>query len=111
MIVVQELPTAQTIKFIPRDSNYVDAFLTDENTNVTNQLAVISFATGDYFHTLNAIFPTFENRFYWLELKDANGILSLKERLFCTNQVIADFSVNNGGYISNQTNNDFVMYE
>ena len=111
MIVVKESAIAQTIRYIPRNGNYVTAYITDENTNVQVQLLPVTFLGGDYFHTLNTIFPTFENRFYWLELKDINGETCLKERMFCTNQNVDTFSVNNGGYISNQTTNEFIMYE
>ena len=110
MIVVKEQLTSQTFNFIPRYGTPVTLELTGENTNVT-QLVAGTFTAGDYVYQFTAILPTEENRFYWMVLKDANGDLVLKERIFCTNQPIDTFSVNNGGYISNQTTNEFIMYE
>lgn len=110
MIVVKEQLTSQTFNFIPRYGTPVTLELTGENTNVT-QIVAGTFTAGDYVYQFTAILPTEENRFYWMLLKDANGDLVLKERIFCTNQPIDTFSVNNGGYISNQTTNDFIMYE
>ena len=110
MIVVKEQLTSQTFNFIPRYGTPVTLELTGENTNVT-QVVAGTFTAGDYVYQFTAILPTEENRFYWMVLKDANGDLVLKERIFCTNQPIDTFSVNNGGYISNQTTNDFIMYE
>ena len=110
MIVVKEQLTSQTFNFIPRYGTPVTLELTGENTNTT-QVVAGTFTAGDYVYQFTAILPTEENRFYWMVLKDANGDLVLKERIFCTNQPIDTFSVNNGGYISNQTTNDFIMYE
>ena len=110
MIVVKEQLTSQTFDFIPRYGTPVTLELTGENTNVHVSVAG-TFTAGDYVYQFTAILPTEENRFYWMVLKDANGDLVLKERIFCTNQPIDTFSVNNGGYISNQTTNDFIMYE
>lgn len=110
MIVVQETNVSQTFDFIPRYGTPVTFELTDENTNDT-VLVVGTFTAGDYVYSFNGVLPTEENHFYWMVLKDANGDLVLKERIFCTNQPINTFSVNNGGYVSNQTINDFIMYE
>ena len=110
MIVVQESNTNQTFDFIPRYGMPTTCELIDENTNVPVSVAG-TFTAGDYVYQFTAILPTEENHFYWMLLKDANGDLVFKERIFCTNQNIDTFSVNNGGYVSNQTTNDFIMYE
>ena len=110
MIVVQEQLTSQTFDFIPRYGTPTTCELIDENTNVP-VLVAGTFTAGDYVYQFTAILPTEENRFYWMVLKDANGNLLLKERMFCTNQPIDTFSVNDGQFISNTTTNDFIMYE
>jgi hypothetical protein len=110
MIVVQESNVSQTFDFIPRYGTPVTLELTDENTNDT-VLVVGTFTAGDYVYSFNGVLPTKENHFYWMVLKDGGSNIVLKERIFCTNQPINTFSVNNGGYVSNQTINDFIMYE
>lgn len=110
MIVVNESNTSQSFNFIPRYGTPVTLELTGENTNVT-QVVSGTFTAGDYVYDFSGILPTEENQFYWVVIKDASGNLLLKERMFCTNQPIDTFSVNNGKYISNQTTNDFIMYE
>jgi hypothetical protein len=110
MIVVQETLITQTFNFILRYGTGVTLELTDENTNVSVSVPVL-FTSGDYVHSFSGVLPTKENHFYYAIIKDGAGNLLLKERMFCTNQAIDTFSVNNGGYISNQTTNDFVMYE
>ena len=110
MIVVQQTNVSQTFNFIPRFGSGVTLELTDENTNDTVPVSGL-FTTGDYVHSFSGVLPTLENHFYWAVIKDGGGNLLLKERMFCTNQPIDTFSVNDGEYISNQTTNDFIMYE
>ena len=45
-----------------------------------------------------------------LVLKDGTDIL-FKDKVFCTNQPLVSFSVNNGQYVSSTTTNDFIIYE
>jgi len=111
MIVVKEQLTSQQINFIVRYGLAQDLYLIDENTNVSVYVPNIQILPNDYYTAAYGIFPTKENHFYWLQVYDANQNLILKERMFCTNQPIDTFSVNNGQYISNQTTNDFIMYE
>ena len=110
MIVVQEQLTSQTFNFIPRYGTPVTLELTGENTNVT-QVVAGTFTAGAYVYDFSGILPTEENQFYWAVIKDGAGNLLLKERMFCTNQPIDTFSVNDGQFISNTTTNDFIMYE
>jgi hypothetical protein len=110
MIVVQQTNVSQTFNFILRFGSGVTLELTDENTNDTVPVSGL-FTTGDYVHSFSGVLPTLENHFYWAVIKDGGGNLLLKERMFCTNQPIDTFSVNDGGYISNTTTNDFIMYE
>jgi hypothetical protein len=34
-----------------------------------------------------------------------------KDRIFCTDQNVSSFSVNNGQYTANSTTNEFIVYE
>ena len=110
MIVVNESNIGQTIHFIPRYGVPATLELTGENTNTT-QVVTGTFTAGDYVYNFSGVLPTEENQFYWAVFKDALGNILLKERMFCTNQPINTFSVNDGQYISNTTTNDFIMYE
>jgi hypothetical protein len=113
MIVVQETNTSQTINYITRtgDAGF-SLTLKDENTNdYVNVTNIQFYQAPTYYQQLIANFPTIQNHFYWLEIFDVNNDLILKERMFCTNQPIDTFSVNNNAYQSHITNNDFIMYE
>lgn len=112
MIVVQQTLLSQTLRFVVRSGVPTSLTLIDENTNVPQVVSNLTFFMLSYTNACNCTLPFVkENHFYWAILKDFNNNVLLKERVFCTNQNIDTFSVNNGGYVSNQTTNDFIMYE
>jgi hypothetical protein len=110
MIVLNVSELSQVISFIPRDGSYDTLELTDEQTNDTQVVNIIDSTVGEYYHTIEAIFDLVENHFYMLVLKDGTDVL-FKDKVFCTNQPLVSFSVNNGQYVSSTTTNDFIIYE
>jgi hypothetical protein len=110
MIVLTTDTTPQTFNLIPRSSNFDLVQITDELTNKTVIIDTYTFTQGDYYSTFEAEFNLVENRFYILTIK--NGINTIyKDKIFCTNQPLKTFSVNNGQYVSNSTTNEFIVYE
>ena len=110
MIVLTPSLTAQTFSFIPRNTTYNVMQITDEQTNVTQTVTILSSNTGDYVNTITALFTLVDGHFYNLVLKNGSNII-FKDRVFCTSQNLVTFSVNNGVYVSNVTTNDFIVYE
>ena len=110
MIILQETASAQSFSFIPRSSAYNTLQITDEQTGVTTNVTITSSVTGSYYDTITATFSLKQNHFYTLTLKQNTDIV-YKDKIFCTNQTIPTFSVNNGQYVVNTSNNDFILYE
>ena len=110
MIVLTTVLTPQTFNFIPRSSTFDLVQITDELTNTTVIISTYTFTEGDYFSTLESEFNLVENRFYILTIKDGFNTI-YKDKIFCTNQSLITFSVNNGQYVSNSTTNEFIVYE
>jgi len=110
MIVLQETNDPQTFSFIPRSDSYDALFLTDDQTNVEIEVTIDDSVVGDYINTITATFDLIEGHFYNLVLKDGADVV-YKDKVFCTNQPVVSFSVNNGQYVSNSTTNDFIVYE
>jgi len=110
MIVLQETNDPQTFSFIPRSDSYDALFLTDDQTNVEIEVTIDDSVIGDYINTITATFDLIEGHFYNLVLKDGADVV-YKDKVFCTNQPVVSFSVNNGQYVSNSTTNDFIVYE
>jgi hypothetical protein len=110
MIVLQETASEQTFSFIPRTEVYSSMFLRDDQNNTEVEVTITSSTQGDYYHTISAIFDLKQGRFYDLVLKDGTTI-AYKDRVFCTNQNVVTYSVNDGQYTSHTSNNDFIVYE
>ena len=110
MIILTTDTTPQTFVFIPRNSSFDTVLITDDQTNVTTEITPYTYTEGDYYDTLEAEFNLVENHFYNLVVKDGQTIV-YKDRIFCTNQSLVTFSVNNGQYVSNSTTNEFIVYE
>ncbi len=99
-----------TQAFIPRSSTFNDVYITDDQTNETVKITPFTFTEGEYYSTLEAEYNLVENHFYDLLIKDGDTIV-YRDRIFCTDQSIVSFSVNNGQYVSNTTGNTFIVYE
>jgi hypothetical protein len=109
MIVLTTSTSAQTFSFIPRDIP-TTMVLTDDQTNTPVTIAITSQTQGGYVNTITADFDLIEGHFYDLVLYKNTDIV-YKDRIFCTDQNIVSFSVNNGQYTSNTTSNTFIVYE
>ena len=100
---------SQEIRLVPRGSFSV-LEITDEQTNVTTVIDLISAIYGDYYTTISALFELVENHSYTLTLKEGASVM-FKGKIYCTDQELVNFSVNNDKYISNATTNEFIVYE
>ena len=85
-------------------------YLTDEQLNTTLEVTIEASTVGDYYHTLSAVFSLVSNHFYKLELKNGTDIV-YKDKIFCTDQPVETYSVNDGKYVSKPSNNEFIIYE
>lgn len=110
MIILNKTTDPQTFSFIARSKVYDSLFITDESTNTTVEVTIDSNVSGDYVDTITSTFSLIEDRYYNLELRNGSDVV-LKDKVFCTNQSVQSYSVNNDEYTSNNTNNDFIVYE
>jgi len=110
MIVLTTSTSAQTFSFIPRFENYTTMSITDEQTNDTTSVSITSSTQGGYANTITATFALVEGHTYTLLLNNGTTICH-KDKVFCTDQTISTYTVNDGQYISNQTTNEFIVYE
>tara|TARA_R110000744_G_scaffold17209_2_gene46850 strand:+ start:251 stop:601 length:351 start_codon:yes stop_codon:yes gene_type:complete len=114
MIILQDTDSTQVIKFIPRrwvtGRNY-NINIINETTN-TDAYNVNSTAITEtlYYNSYSASFPNLkENIFYNLIITGITvaGIV-FKDRIFCTNQTVLDYSVNNGEYTQQASSNEYI---
>jgi hypothetical protein len=92
--------------------------ITEEGTNVTTNYATTgtrvdyngnSDTTGTYLEVTDIV-ALKEGRFYELVVKNGSTVI-YKDRIFCTNQTVSTYSINNGVYVENTTNNDYIIID
>lgn len=112
MIVLQESASAQNLDFIPRSftsGNTYNVTIVNEQTNteIYNQ-SVTSITENLYYNRLNAIFNVKQDNFYIVTVKSGSNVI-FKDKIFCTNQTITDFTVNDSQYTEQDTTNEFIF--
>ena len=108
MIILKQSVVAQEIKFIPRQLNATGFTLRNEITNEITSFTT-SFTISDYYLKTSIVLNLKQFTYYNLTILNGTDIV-YKGRVFCTNQVIADYTVNQNEYVQNFTNNDFVEF-
>jgi len=72
--------------------------LRDDSTNTSTTYTVSTTTDKNYLVVSKALSPVLvEGRFYDLTLKEGNNVI-YKDKVFCTNQTISSYSVNNAEY-------------
>jgi len=108
MILLKAIATAQEVKFIPTRTGVPnELFLRNETTNVeTNQY--IDCTTESFYKKFSEVLSLEEGHFYTMTIKNNTDLVYL-DKVFCTNQDIDTYSVNNGEYVAN--NQNIIFYE
>jgi hypothetical protein len=109
MIILKEQDTPQVLKFIPRNYGADTIVLRNETTNEVQTISA-SFELDKYYLTTTTAFDLLQNTFYNLTIKNGAEVV-YKDKVFCTNQNIVNYTVNKDEYVANATNNDFIIYE
>ena len=110
MKVLTTSTDAQSMSIIPRSyPATITIRLRDESTNeVTTYSDVDATTTKGYLVFSNAYTLT-ENVFYELTILDGSDVI-YKDKIFCTDQTISTFSVNDGEYVTEDSyDNDYII--
>lgn len=113
MIILQNIAANQTISFIPRawaDGSTYTVEIHNETTNkkVFNATSA-TFTELDYYNQYTTVFTGLtEDTMYNIIIKDGSNII-FKDKLFCTNQTVSTYSVNNNAYTEHSTDNEFIL--
>jgi len=110
MIILQSTLDPQTFSFIAKSKSYDSMLIKDESTGVEVSVTIDENVQGDYVDTITGTFTLVENRYYILTLKSGSDVVFL-DKVFCTNQAVQTYSVNNDTYTSNASNNEYIVYE
>lgn len=110
MIILKEQNTSQSFKIIPRYYTGVNLRLVDESSGQVYQYNV-SPERVSYYHQITFISDTTEGNFYALTLFDDDGNVVYKDKVFCTNQEITEYTINKDEYVQKSSDNEFIIYE
>lgn len=132
MIILTTSTSEQTFRVIPRSSpdeititlrndstNEVDTYVIEslewDNNNDFWQLADYNWNfTGGFYEengylVISNVFALTENRFYDLTIISESSVI-YRDKVFCTDQTISDYSVNDGVYTTENTyDNDYII--
>ena len=112
MTILQSTTDSQTLNFIPREYTSGTTYAISIKDETTNKEVFSSTATTftalDYYFQYSSVFTLVENTMYMLEIKDGNNV-TFKDKIFCTNQNVTTYSVNDNEYIKNTIANDFIV--
>ena len=101
--------SAQSLKIIPRDDqSSISVILRDNSTNESTAYSVSTSTSGDYM-TFDLTLALVENRFYDMTCKSGSDVI-YKDKIFCTDQVIANYTINENQYTTeNSYDNDYII--
>lgn len=100
----------QQLIIIPRSYTFDVLEFTDESNNTIQAIEIDSIEDKVYYLVLNIYCELIENHFYTATLYNGTDIV-YRGKVFCTDQSIVNFSVNNGQYTSHSTTNEYITYE
>jgi len=109
MIVLKELETPQTLNAIIYGSDADAIVLRDEETNIETTIDC-TFSIDRYFVATSLIFPIKQNKYYTLTILNGTDVV-YRDKLFCTNQDIADYTINKNTYVQHTTTNEYKIFE
>jgi hypothetical protein len=109
MIVLQQSALSQTFKIIPRQFAADSMIITDETTrdSITYNITINQL---DYYAVISEIIALVEGHTYTLTVLDGANVV-YKDKIFCTNQSATTYTINNGEYVQNTTDNEFIVYD
>ena len=116
MIILTVSASSQNFTVIPRSYTATSVVIVEEGTEIDTTYTP-TFSRVDYNDTVDTtgtylkIADTFtleNDKYYTLSVLNGTDII-YKDRIFCTTQTIADYTINSGEYTQNSTDNDFIV--
>jgi len=106
-MILQESALSQTFKIIPSYLGATSMVIKDKSSGISVTYAITP-TTDRYYLVISKIVNLVEGRNYTLTV--LNGTTEVfRGKIFCTNQTISDYSINDGTYVQHTSNNDFII--
>lgn len=110
MIILSTSATAQQLKFIPREYSADSIVITDQDTNTPVTYSGLTFTADKYYLQGNVTYSPVlvEGRFYTLKVLNGTSVV-YRDNIFCTDQAVSTYSINDGVYTEHATTNEYVV--
>ena len=110
MIILTTSATSQELKFIPREYAANSIVITDQDTNTPVTYTGLTFTKDRYYLKGNVVFSPLliEGRFYTIKIFNGTSVV-YRDMIFCTDQAISTYSINDGVYTKHETTNEYVV--
>jgi len=109
MIILKETSDIQQIKLIPTRGNNVSTLtLRNESTNEVTTYITNGVSTS-YYLLISQFFNNLKEGHFYEATFTYFGALRHRDRVFCTNQTIANYTINKDEYIASTDN--IIFYE
>ncbi len=105
-MIVLSTTTPQEFKVIPRTYAATRITLRNETTNTVASYDITATIDGYYLTWTEAVTVT-EDTFYNMTVYNGTDIV-YKDRVFCTNQSISIYSVNNNEFTTVSSDNEYI---
>jgi len=99
----------ESLQCVSKALSSVTTSLTSETTGKV-YTDTTSLSQNRYYYDMACDFETTlkESSFYILEVKEGSNVI-FKDKVFCTDQIIGDFSVNYNTYTEHSSDNEFII--
>jgi hypothetical protein len=104
MIILKETTDEQELFFIPRSYVFDKIVFKNETTKVVQEYNVSPLRVDQYGYA-ELVLDLKEQEFYQLKVYSGTDVVYY-DKVFCTNQDVNDYSINDGVYITPNTNDD-----
>ena len=110
MKVLTTSSEAQEMTIIPRSyPALIDIRLRNESTNGVTLIEDVSTTTDKGYLVFSTAYSLTENVFYELTILDGSSVI-YKDKVFCTDQTVSTYSVNDGEYVTEDSyDNDYII--
>jgi capsular polysaccharide biosynthesis protein len=112
MIVLQKSASDQTFSFMPRSytsgTTYTIKIINETTNKEVYSDTTTSFTLVKYYYQYTDTFTLLEDTLYTLEITAGSDVI-YRDKIFCTNQTVSSYSVNNNAYTEQSQDNEFIV--
>lgn len=109
-MIVIKVAASHNFTILPSELEATICRIRKGGTGIVDDYAIADFTVDRYYLDFSVDFQTEEGVFYDMTILNGTDIV-YKDKLFATDQTVADYSINDGKYTPHNSDNTFVIHE